>query len=395
MRRLSQIAELRPNKKEVRDNLSDTDPVSFVPMDCLNVGTQKLSPHEDRPLATVYKSYTYFRDGDVLLAKITPCFENGKLGIARNLSSGVGFGSSEFFVIRPKEQLLPEYLYFYLEQQSFRDAGQRVMSGAVGHKRVPKEFIEHLEIPLPPLEEQRRIVAVLDKAFAGLDRARANAEANLADARELFESALSGVFADPETCWRKAELQSLGTIVTGSTPKSSEPENLGSFLPFIKPGDFLPDGSLRYDNQGLSEKGAGKARIVPAGSAMMVCIGATIGKAAFTEEPVATNQQVNAIIPKSGILGEFLYLQMLTSNFQKSVLSNAGQATLPIINKTKWSRLAVLVPATLSAQHSIVTKMQTIRSKLGQAEERFNTDLSSLDTLRQSLLQKAFSGGLS
>lgn len=130
-------------------------------MECLNVGTKELSAHEARPLASVYGSYTYFRENDVLLAKITPCFENGKLGIARNLKNGIGFGSSEFFVIRPGAALLPEYIYYFLDRQDFRDAAQRRMSGAVGHKRVPKELIENLTVPLPPLEEQRRIVALL------------------------------------------------------------------------------------------------------------------------------------------------------------------------------------------------------------------------------------------
>ncbi len=151
-------------------------------------------PIQTRPFGEVAGSYTYFADGDVLLAKITPCFENGKLGIASNLTNGVGFGSSEYIVFRPIQTLSKDWLYYCLSQQSFRDEGAAKMTGAVGHKRVAKEFIESYPIPVPPLAEQQRIVAFLDEAFAGIATARANAEKNLQNARALFESHLNAVF---------------------------------------------------------------------------------------------------------------------------------------------------------------------------------------------------------
>src|SRR5262249_47247941 len=157
-------------------------------MEDLGIGQKFLEPKAERKLAQVAGSYTYFADGDVLLAKITPCFENGKLGIATGLTNGIGFGSSEYFVLRPNQSLSGEYLYYFLSQDSFRAEGQRTMSGAVGHKRVSKEFIEHCQIPLPPFAEQQRIVAILDEAFAALATATANAETNLKNARELFDS---------------------------------------------------------------------------------------------------------------------------------------------------------------------------------------------------------------
>src|SRR5690606_35436822 len=97
--------------------------------------------NKERTLKEVYPGYTYFRENDVLLAKITPCFENGKLGIARNLKNGVGFGSSEYIVFRTNEKLIPDYLFYFLSRDQFRKSGEQVMTGAVGHKRVPKDFI--------------------------------------------------------------------------------------------------------------------------------------------------------------------------------------------------------------------------------------------------------------
>ena len=105
---LSEACQIEPPKREARKRLRDSDLVSFVPMNCLGVCCKDISLNESKPLSEVMKSYTYFADGDVLLAKITPCFENGKLGIAKKLSNGVGFGSSEYIVFRPLEKILPE-----------------------------------------------------------------------------------------------------------------------------------------------------------------------------------------------------------------------------------------------------------------------------------------------
>ena len=191
---LGNICQIKPPKNEAKQKLADSDLVSFVPMSDLGQRQKELALNDERPLGKVVGSYTYFADNDVLLAKITPCFENGKLGIARNLTNGVGFGSSEYIVFRSTGDIDPEYLFHFLSQDSFRDAGSRVMTGAVGHKRVPKEFIENYPIPLPPLPEQIRIVAILDEVFEGIGRTAANAEKNLANARELFDSTLQAIF---------------------------------------------------------------------------------------------------------------------------------------------------------------------------------------------------------
>ena len=261
-------------------------------------------------------------------------------------------------------------------------------------KTLNKAKLKRIPVPLPPLEEQRRIVAVLDEAFEGLDRARAHAEANLHNARELFSNSLNRAFNDETTRWIEAELADLGVIQTGSTPTTADPDNLGDFIPFIKPGDFMDDGSLVYDNQGLSKKGASVSRIVPPGSALMVCIGATIGKAGFADREITTNQQINSIIPRSGVSGEYLYHQMITLEFQAAVLQNAGQATLPIINKKKWSKLRVRMPRDPDIQRVITGNLRSLRGNLDQVQVNYRRTMSCLNDLRQSILQRAFAGEL-
>lgn len=149
-KKLKDICTIRPPKKEASQRLRPEDIVSFVPMDCLGILSKNLTLREERKLEDVQGSYTYFADNDVLLAKITPCFENGKLGIAKGLTNGVGFGSSEFVILRSRGEINPEFLFYFLSQDKFRADGARVMTGAVGHKRIPKEYVEDHEIPLPP-----------------------------------------------------------------------------------------------------------------------------------------------------------------------------------------------------------------------------------------------------
>ena len=138
---LSAVCDIKPPKAEARRQISADDLVSFVPMEALGIDQKFLVPTQTRPLSEVAGSYTYFADGDVLLAKITPCFENGKLGIAANLVNAIGFGSSEYIVFRPDASLNKEWLYYFLGRESFRLEGAARMTGAVGHKRVAKEFI--------------------------------------------------------------------------------------------------------------------------------------------------------------------------------------------------------------------------------------------------------------
>ena len=179
--KISDVCQIQPKKAQVKLKLKDSDEVSFMPMK--DLGIQSIYPKSTqiKKLEKVYNSYTYFEDNDILLAKITPCFENGKLGIASNLINGVGFGSSEYIVLRCSEEVIPQYIYFCLNQPSFRIIGENQMSGAVGHKRVPIEYVENTEIYLPPIADQERIVAKLDAAnteFRNANESIAKSKAN-------------------------------------------------------------------------------------------------------------------------------------------------------------------------------------------------------------------------
>lgn len=197
--RLGDVCEIQPKKAQVKAKLAKEDEVSFVPMDDLAIGQLYPIITTKRRLKDVYSSYTYFEDDDILLAKITPCFENGKLGVARNLANGVGFGSSEYLVIRCREQVLAEYLYYHLSQSGFRAEGKKHMRGAVGHKRVPRDFVENYTFQLPPLAEQKRIVERLDKAFAEIESVSAKTQSSVENYAALKAAVLKQELTPSET----------------------------------------------------------------------------------------------------------------------------------------------------------------------------------------------------
>jgi len=191
--------------------------------------------------------------------------------------------------------------------------------------------------------------------------------------------------------WTKYRLEELGSIQTGSTPKTSQSENFGDHIPFIKPADFFKDGTIDYRNEGLSEVGLNQSRLIPAGSTLMVCIGATIGKVGYTDRDVTTNQQINALTPRERVCSKFLYYQMLANEFQKSVLSNASQATLPILNKKKWSQLSVWLPATYAEQKRIVAILDEAFAGIYQAIANTEKNLVNTRELFERSLDAVFS----
>jgi type I restriction enzyme S subunit len=168
VKRLRFVAELNPSKSEVSHLAPETE-VSFLPMETIGEdGSLELD--RVRPLADVQTGYTFFRDGDVTIAKITPCFENGKGAAMRDLCNGIGFGTTELIVTRPKEtQTTSTYLHWLFTSRPFRKAGEAFMYGAGGQKRVPDDFVRDFAIGFPPLPEQRHIVTFLDLETAKID----------------------------------------------------------------------------------------------------------------------------------------------------------------------------------------------------------------------------------
>lgn len=159
---IENISTIRPSKEDLK-NISEETIVSFVPMASLNTFNAEFTANEERKIEDVKSGFTYFRDNDILLAKITPCFENGKAGIARNLKNGIGFGSTEYIVIRANTDIVyPEWIFYHINTPEFINGGKSHMTGTAGQQRIDINYVKQYQIPVPPLEEQRTILDSID-----------------------------------------------------------------------------------------------------------------------------------------------------------------------------------------------------------------------------------------
>lgn len=194
--RINEICKVSPSKSEVKKKkLKENDIVSFLPMEDMTIGIKNVIPSIIKPFGEVSGSYTYFEDDDVLLAKVTPCFENGKLGIARELKNGVGYGSSEFIVFRVvKEKVLPDFIYYCLQEPFFKQEGKRRMIGACGLKRLPKDYVKEKVLGVPSIHQQHLIVSTLDNLSSKCKVLQDNYNKTLSLCDDLKQSLLRKAF---------------------------------------------------------------------------------------------------------------------------------------------------------------------------------------------------------
>jgi restriction endonuclease S subunit len=161
-KKISEIALINPSKTEIR-KVDESTIVSFVEMASVSESGY-IASKTDRPLKELKKgSYTYFADNDIIIAKITPCMENGKCALATGLTNGIAMGSSEFHVIRTKGEVLSKYLFTILNMEIVRKEAEKNFTGASGHRRVPASFYENFKVPVPPLPEQAKLVNEIEK----------------------------------------------------------------------------------------------------------------------------------------------------------------------------------------------------------------------------------------
>jgi type I restriction enzyme M protein len=309
---ISDVCEINPGK----ENSVKLDPnllVSFVPMATLSECNSDFCPDETKPVNTVIKGYTSFRDEDVLLAKITPCFENGKTGIARKLHNGLGFGSTEFIVLRPSIKILPELLYYYLKGCKFRDAGKLNMTGSGGQQRIPIDFVRNYKIPLPPLEIQQQIVAELSQYQKVID-----------GARMVVENYSSSLTVDAS--WPIVTLGDYIETQSGGTPSKANHSFWKGDIPWVSPKDmkcdFIGEAIDHVSVEAIKESAT---KLVKENTLLCVVRSGILKHSlpvAITTKPVCFNQDITAIIAKNNKL-EIRYLFYYLKAHAKEILKDA------------------------------------------------------------------------
>ena len=192
VRKIKQVVAFNPSRTEISSKLEDNDEVVFLPMENVSANGE-LDCSARNKIRDLRNGYTYFERDDVVVAKITPCFENGKGAHLSNLETEIGFGTTEFVVLRPKAEIEPRFLYQVTMLSAFRQGGKVVMTGAAGQQRVPLSFMREFLFGLPDIEEQRAILDVVEKESATLTNAIIRAERAIDLNREYRERLIADV----------------------------------------------------------------------------------------------------------------------------------------------------------------------------------------------------------
>lgn len=189
---LQNISDINP---KLSTELLEDIGVSFLPMKAVEVETGKIDLSITKKYSEVKKGYTSFENGDLIFAKITPCMENGKIAIVENLMNGVGFGSTEFHVIRVNiDKIYNKFLFYYLIQKATRKDAKHNMTGTAGQLRVPKKYVELLKFSYPSLEMQKIIVEEIERKFEKADGVEKVVDESLGKAKQLRQSILREAF---------------------------------------------------------------------------------------------------------------------------------------------------------------------------------------------------------
>jgi type I restriction enzyme S subunit len=294
--------------------------------------------------------------------------------------------------IKDANEMSYEFLYKYLLYIYNRGEMRSMQQATTGIHNIEFDKYLKIQVPILLLTEQQRIVDYLDSAFAKIDALKAKTKENLDNAHALFQAALKEMMT-PKEGWEEKMLKDIGLIQTGTTPSKNDPNNYGDFLPFVRPSE------IDFDDMGhinpvceisLSKQGANIGRRISANSVLMVCIG-TIGKVGYCETEVSCNQQINVITPYEEYDQLFVYYAMSSRNFKKKVVTEgtSAQATLPIINKSKWEQLLLSVPPK-EEQIKVARALIELQRKVISMRQIFEKISAECDALKQSLLRQIF-----
>jgi type I restriction enzyme S subunit len=398
--RLSDVCSINPPKPP-KDALDAEAPVSFVPMAAVDAETGTISAAEERPYGSVRNGYTAFRDGDVIVAKITPSFENGKAAIATGLTNGLGFGSTEFHVLRPSAGVLASYVFHIVRSLTFRKTAAPFMSGTAGQLRVATDYLAAYEIPVPPLAEQERIAARLDEITRSVRTASSRTAVVplvLGRFREVaLEAAVEGRLLSEDTQavddWPAPTLADVGTWSTGGTPSRQRPEFFGGDIAWVKSGE-LRDGRVTTTEETLTEEGiaSSSAKLLPVGTVSIALYGATIGRVGILEIPAATNQACANCIPDGSIIDTEYLFYFLLSQRRSLIAVGQGGAQPNLTNKIvrDWP---ISVPP-LDVQQSIVGKLKEVLGVATGVEGRVVAAAANLEWVGDKAVAKALKGEL-
>jgi type I restriction enzyme, S subunit len=411
-KRLRFVADFNPSKSEIAELDPATD-VSFLPMEAIG-DDGSLNLERTRPIAEVETGYTFFGEGDVTVAKITPCFENGKGAVMRGLTLGVGFGTTELIVARPKErETTSDFLHWLFISIPFRKLGEAAMYGAGGQKRVPDEFVRNFKTAFPTVAEQKVIATFLDHETAKIDALVAEQEKLIALLKEKRQAVISHAVTkglNPDAPMKDSGIEWLGevpahwdvmrlgmvsSVVRGASPRpAGDPKFFsGNAVPWITVAEITKDGDvyLTGTSEFLTVEGAECSRKFQAGTLIYSNSGATLGVPKILAIDGCANDGVVGFERLSeSVAIRFLYhfLASITDSIRDRVKQGSGQ---PNLNTDIVKAISFPLPL-LDEQIAIDSRISAVTSDFRELTAEAEHAIALLQERRSALISAAVTG---
>ena len=394
--RMDQVCDVNPPKDISRFKGME---LSFISMDAVSTtGEVDIS----RTISgDGVKNYSVFQNRDVLFAKITPCMENGKGGIVDDLKNGFGAGSTEFIVIRPDEQkVTSEWIQLFLSQSSYRLDCKNHMTGSAGQKRVPPTFIAGTVIPVPSVDEQRRIVSRIEELFSELD----NSVSTLQKTKEQLAVYRQASITSAYPVMTKENTKKLSEIsdITGGITKGRDLKQAETiFLPYLRVANvqngFLDLTEIKEIELKADEK---EKYLLKKGDVLYTEGGDRdkLGRGTVWNEEIPDcvhqNHVFRARVDKSIAIPEYVAYWSMGS-YARTYFFRKGKQTVNLasINKTVLSNLELPIPD-LATQEKILAEIESRLSVCDSIEHTVDAALQQAEAMRQSILKQAFEGRL-
>ncbi|MFI9653286.1 restriction endonuclease subunit S [Guyparkeria sp. GHLCS8-2] len=399
--------------KPAKIDLPPATEVSFVPMAAIgeNGGIQL---DQVKPLDEIGDSYTPFVDGDVVVAKITPCFENGKGALAEGLENGVAFGTTELHVVQAGEQIDRRFLFYLSISELFRDLGEGAMYGAGGQKRIPDRFIKDFRAPVPPLHTQEKIVNFLDRKTAEIDTlvekkrrlldllaekrtaliTRAVTK-GLAPNASMKDSRIKWLGEIPDHWGTEIPIKYLVKMTGGMTPSTNNPLYWDGETPWVSPKDMkrpeLFDAEDHVTDLALKETAL---NLIEEGSVLMVVRGMILAHSfpvAINRVPVVLNQDMKALKPREELLPEYLsFLLDSITDYILTLVETSAHGT-KALRTDQWKELAIALPP-IDEQESIAEQITQSLAELDALDRATKETVKKLEEYRSALITSAVTG---
>lgn len=409
--KIKQIARLNPSKNEV-SQIPDETSVTFLPMEVIGEYGE-LDTGRIRNIGQVRTGYTYLGEGDVCIAKITPCFENGKAAIVTQLVNGIAFATTEVIPIRCNERVDSKFLFAVLTSSPFNKLAEGSMYGAGGQKRVSDMFVANYHLALPAPSEQTKIAAFLDYETGKIEGLIAKQERLIELLEEKRQAVIShavtkglapnaplrpsGIdwLGDVPAHWEVLSLKRVVSLKGGYAFSSESFADIGKRV--IRIGDIDTYGNVSLENAKcipIAMANRFNEYEVRTGHILMAMTGATIGKAGWylNQEPALLNQRVGAFECDEGHIGSRFFWYILKSDgYQKYVTLTAFGGAQPNISDTQMLSYSIVLPA-LVEQEMISNFLDSENITFDELTLKAQSAITLLKERRTALISAAVTG---